>query len=206
MQCAVYFSYVPFVISGLLPTSITIVCCQTHLQSWIFPSSCLEQLFFVIFKTQLVTILQNAGSSYSSYNLSFSFGTSVDSLSVSLCLSLVVSLTLLVALVVLLVNCVTCCKEREINFKVRPLAAGSKGRMIPLLLNKYNHISLFCYTRSLKTILRMKLTSLHRQRTLLLCSPQLKCTHSQCHLWPCQDPHISSLPLASQVRRRHGTC
>lgn len=42
---------------------------------------------------------------------------SVDSLSVSLCLSLVVSLTLLVALVVLLVNCVTCCKEREINFK-----------------------------------------------------------------------------------------
>ncbi|XP_059203483.1 serine/threonine-protein kinase LMTK2 [Centropristis striata] len=40
-----------------------------------------------------------------------------DSLSVSLYLSLVVSLTALVALVVLLVNCVTCCKEREINFK-----------------------------------------------------------------------------------------
>uniref|UniRef100_A0A7N8WYC4 Serine/threonine-protein kinase LMTK2 n=1 Tax=Mastacembelus armatus TaxID=205130 RepID=A0A7N8WYC4_9TELE len=40
-----------------------------------------------------------------------------DTLSVSVCLSLVVSLTALVALVVLLVNCVTCCKEREINFK-----------------------------------------------------------------------------------------
>lgn len=37
--------------------------------------------------------------------------------SVSLYLSLAVSLTALVALVVLLVNCVTCCKEREINFK-----------------------------------------------------------------------------------------
>uniref|UniRef100_A0A3Q4AW52 non-specific serine/threonine protein kinase n=1 Tax=Mola mola TaxID=94237 RepID=A0A3Q4AW52_MOLML len=32
-------------------------------------------------------------------------------------MSLVVSLTVLVAVVVLLVNCVTCCKEREINFK-----------------------------------------------------------------------------------------
>lgn len=40
-----------------------------------------------------------------------------DTLSVSLYLSLAVSLTALVALVVLLVNCVTCCKEREINFK-----------------------------------------------------------------------------------------
>lgn len=40
-----------------------------------------------------------------------------DSVSVSLCLSLVVSLTVLVALVVVLVNCVTCCKENEINFK-----------------------------------------------------------------------------------------
>lgn len=40
-----------------------------------------------------------------------------DTWSVSLYLSLVVSLTVLVALVVLLVNCVTCCKEREINFK-----------------------------------------------------------------------------------------
>lgn len=38
-------------------------------------------------------------------------------MSASLCLSLVVSLTALVALVVLLINCVTCCKEREINFK-----------------------------------------------------------------------------------------
>uniref|UniRef100_A0A8C6WPY6 non-specific serine/threonine protein kinase n=1 Tax=Neogobius melanostomus TaxID=47308 RepID=A0A8C6WPY6_9GOBI len=36
---------------------------------------------------------------------------------VSLCLSLVVSLTVLVALVVAVVNCVTCCKENEINFK-----------------------------------------------------------------------------------------
>ncbi|XP_068606241.1 serine/threonine-protein kinase LMTK2 isoform X1 [Brachionichthys hirsutus] len=40
-----------------------------------------------------------------------------DPLSVSLCVSLAVSLTALVALVLLLVNCVTCCKEREINFK-----------------------------------------------------------------------------------------
>ncbi|KAM3598400.1 uncharacterized protein V6R79_017473 [Siganus canaliculatus] len=40
-----------------------------------------------------------------------------DTLSVSFYLSLVVSLTALVALVVLLINCVTCCKEREINFK-----------------------------------------------------------------------------------------
>lgn len=44
-------------------------------------------------------------------------GASTDSLSVSLCLSLVVSLTVLVTLVVVLVNCVTCCKENEINFK-----------------------------------------------------------------------------------------
>ncbi|XP_055079491.1 serine/threonine-protein kinase LMTK2 isoform X2 [Periophthalmus magnuspinnatus] len=44
-------------------------------------------------------------------------GVPADSLSVSLCLSLVVSLTVLIALVVVLVNCVTCCKENEINFK-----------------------------------------------------------------------------------------
>uniref|UniRef100_A0A4W5MBA0 non-specific serine/threonine protein kinase n=1 Tax=Hucho hucho TaxID=62062 RepID=A0A4W5MBA0_9TELE len=37
--------------------------------------------------------------------------------SVSLHLSVVVSLTALLALVALLVNCVTCCKEREVNFK-----------------------------------------------------------------------------------------
>ncbi|KAM9844272.1 serine/threonine-protein kinase LMTK2 [Aulostomus maculatus] len=40
-----------------------------------------------------------------------------ETLSASLYLSLAVSLTALVALVVLLVNCMTCCKEREINFK-----------------------------------------------------------------------------------------
>ncbi|XP_011602186.2 serine/threonine-protein kinase LMTK2 [Takifugu rubripes] len=40
-----------------------------------------------------------------------------DTLSLSLGVSLVVSLAALVAFVVLLVNCVTCCKEREINFK-----------------------------------------------------------------------------------------
>ncbi|KAM3863615.1 serine/threonine-protein kinase LMTK2 [Diretmus argenteus] len=44
-------------------------------------------------------------------------GSRGDTLSVSIYLSLVVSLTALVALVVLLVNCVTCCKEQEINFK-----------------------------------------------------------------------------------------
>ncbi|XP_034749409.1 serine/threonine-protein kinase LMTK2 [Etheostoma cragini] len=44
-------------------------------------------------------------------------GSTGDTLSVSLYLSLVVSFTALVGLVVLLVNCVTCCKEREINFK-----------------------------------------------------------------------------------------
>uniref|UniRef100_UPI0037E75257 serine/threonine-protein kinase LMTK2 n=1 Tax=Semicossyphus pulcher TaxID=241346 RepID=UPI0037E75257 len=44
-------------------------------------------------------------------------GSTGDTFSVSLYLSLVVSLTAIVALVVLLVNCVTCCKEREINFK-----------------------------------------------------------------------------------------
>ncbi|XP_068575078.1 serine/threonine-protein kinase LMTK2 [Cebidichthys violaceus] len=44
-------------------------------------------------------------------------GSSGATLPVSLSLSLVVSLTALLALVVLLVNCVTCCKEREINFK-----------------------------------------------------------------------------------------
>ncbi|CAN9505892.1 unnamed protein product [Ophioblennius macclurei] len=44
-------------------------------------------------------------------------GGTVDTLSVSLYLSLVLSLMVLMALVVLLVNCVTCCKEREINFK-----------------------------------------------------------------------------------------
>ncbi|CAL9693406.1 unnamed protein product [Knipowitschia caucasica] len=44
-------------------------------------------------------------------------GDPVDSLSVSFCLSLVVSLTVLVALTVVLVNCVTCCKKNEINFK-----------------------------------------------------------------------------------------
>ncbi|XP_034567786.1 serine/threonine-protein kinase LMTK2 [Notolabrus celidotus] len=46
-----------------------------------------------------------------------SAGSTGDTLSASLYLSLVVSLTALVALVVVLVNCVTCCKEREINFK-----------------------------------------------------------------------------------------
>lgn len=45
-----------------------------------------------------------------------------DTLSVSIYLSLVVSLMVIVSLVVVLVNCVTCCKEREINFKVRVLA------------------------------------------------------------------------------------
>ncbi|TNN69296.1 Serine/threonine-protein kinase LMTK2 [Liparis tanakae] len=40
-----------------------------------------------------------------------------NTLPVSVSLSLLVSLTALLALVVLLVNCVTCCKEREINFK-----------------------------------------------------------------------------------------
>ncbi|XP_068434213.1 serine/threonine-protein kinase LMTK2 [Clinocottus analis] len=44
-------------------------------------------------------------------------GSNGDTLPVSVSLSLVVSLTALLALVVLLVNCVTCCKEREINFK-----------------------------------------------------------------------------------------
>ncbi|KAM8844683.1 serine/threonine-protein kinase LMTK2 [Spinachia spinachia] len=44
-------------------------------------------------------------------------GSPEDALPVSLSLSLAVSLTALLALVVLLVNCVTCCKEREINFK-----------------------------------------------------------------------------------------
>lgn len=42
-----------------------------------------------------------------------------DAFSASLYVSLAVSLTALVALVVLLVNCVTCCKDREIDFKVR---------------------------------------------------------------------------------------
>ncbi|KAM8825223.1 serine/threonine-protein kinase LMTK2 [Synchiropus picturatus] len=51
------------------------------------------------------------------HHLHRSGGGSGDVLSLSLFLSLAVSLTLLVALVVLLVNCVTCCKEREINFK-----------------------------------------------------------------------------------------
>ncbi|KAM4717814.1 serine/threonine-protein kinase LMTK2 [Anableps anableps] len=40
-----------------------------------------------------------------------------DTLPVSLYLPLIVSLVVLVALVVVLVNCVTCCKEREIDFK-----------------------------------------------------------------------------------------
>ncbi|XP_029912727.1 serine/threonine-protein kinase LMTK2 [Myripristis murdjan] len=44
-------------------------------------------------------------------------GSAGDTLPVSLYLSLAVSLTALVAFVVLLMNCVTCCKEREINFK-----------------------------------------------------------------------------------------
>ncbi|KAM9392826.1 serine/threonine-protein kinase LMTK2 isoform 2-T2 [Pholidichthys leucotaenia] len=44
-------------------------------------------------------------------------GSSGDMLSASLYLSVMLSLTVLVALVVLLVNCMTCCKEREINFK-----------------------------------------------------------------------------------------
>ncbi|XP_060882653.1 serine/threonine-protein kinase LMTK2 isoform X2 [Labrus mixtus] len=46
-----------------------------------------------------------------------SVGSTADPLSTTLYLSLVVSLTALVALVVLFVNCVSCCKEREINFK-----------------------------------------------------------------------------------------
>uniref|UniRef100_A0A8C5E0B0 Serine/threonine-protein kinase LMTK2 n=1 Tax=Gouania willdenowi TaxID=441366 RepID=A0A8C5E0B0_GOUWI len=40
-----------------------------------------------------------------------------DTVSASVYLSLVVSLTMLGAFVVLVVNCMTCCKEREINFK-----------------------------------------------------------------------------------------
>lgn len=49
-----------------------------------------------------------------------------DTLSLSLGVSLVVSLAALVAFVVLLVNCVTCCKEREINFKVGERAQQAK--------------------------------------------------------------------------------
>ncbi|KAK2893906.1 serine/threonine-protein kinase LMTK2 isoform X1 [Channa argus] len=44
-------------------------------------------------------------------------GSTADTLSLHLYLSLVVSLMVLVAMVVLLLNCVTCCKEREIDFK-----------------------------------------------------------------------------------------
>lgn len=61
-------------------------------------------------------------------------GSTGGTLSVSLYLSLLVSLTALVAFVVLLVNCVTCCKEREINFKVRVLGyALAESRNIPSL-------------------------------------------------------------------------
>lgn len=58
---------------------------------------------------------------YSAYFVSvllISGGGTGDTLPLSLDVTLVVSLTALVAFVVLLVNCVTCCKEREINFKV----------------------------------------------------------------------------------------
>jgi len=39
----------------------------------------------------------------------------------------VVSLTVLLALTVLLVNCVTCCKEREVNFKVKKTPMMEEG-------------------------------------------------------------------------------
>lgn len=44
-------------------------------------------------------------------------GAATDPASVSFCLTLVLSLTVLVTLLVALVNCVSCCKENEINFK-----------------------------------------------------------------------------------------
>lgn len=65
-------------------------------------------------------------SSYFVFVVLISGGGTGDTLPLSLGLSLVVSLTALVAFVVLLVNCVTCCKEREINFKVRVHAQRSE--------------------------------------------------------------------------------
>lgn len=60
-----------------------------------------------------------------------------------------------------------------------------------------------CRFRSSRTTSMMRSTSLHRQRTLPLCSPQLRCTPSLCPLCLCLDPHTSNLLPASQVRRIH---
>lgn len=72
--------------------------------------------------------------------LLFSGGRTGDNISVSLYLTLVVSLTVLVALVVLLVNCVTCCKEREINFKVSYAKQAAKQIQIHLALCTFDRI------------------------------------------------------------------
>ena len=61
-------------------------------------------------------------------------------------------------------------------------------------------ICYLCWCRSSKTTLRMRSTSLHRQRTRPLCSPQLRCTPSLCPRCPFPDPHISNLLPALQVR------
>uniref|UniRef100_A0A672Z6X7 Serine/threonine-protein kinase LMTK2 n=1 Tax=Sphaeramia orbicularis TaxID=375764 RepID=A0A672Z6X7_9TELE len=67
----------------------------------------------------LMLMIQNSFCTPAGLTLVFliSGATTGDPLSVSFYMTLVLSLTVLVALVVLLVNCVTCCKEREINFK-----------------------------------------------------------------------------------------
>lgn len=48
-------------------------------------------------------------------------GVSAGDVDLSLSVLLLLSLAVLLALVVLLLNCVSCCKEQEINFKVKSI-------------------------------------------------------------------------------------
>lgn len=145
-------------------------------------------------------------------------GSTGDTLSVSLYLSLLVSLTALVAFVVLLVNCVTCCKEREINFKVRVLGyALADGRNIPSLsrcpcrLHLINAEWQLCFERSaLYLVVSQPLCfvlitshpfpppccssrSLRTTLTMRLTSPHQQRTHLLCSLQPRCTPLLCPL-------------
>lgn len=78
-----------------------------------------------------------ADSSQAVVFLAVSTGDSADEPHFPLNLLLVVSVSVLVATVVVLLNCVTCCKEREINFKVSgtPRAPCQKPQSFLLLVN-----------------------------------------------------------------------
>lgn len=91
-------------------------------------------------KQKLLRISTIPGSLQAVVFCAVSAGDSADDPHFPLNLLLVVSVSVLVAMVVVLLNCVTCCKEREINFKVSStpcsLCQKPKTTMI-FVANKY---------------------------------------------------------------------